>query len=315
MDHLHQESKISVGPSTGEFTPGFSIEGHGKFGGEYDTEVANMSAECKSAAFVFGLRLTLTDASVGPQAVETLNQLKEMAMGSDQIKEIVDSGLDITFRHEGTTVFINVRVPETLPAVLQIPGFSQMDLTNTVYSGKNDFKITTGACPTKFLTGTVEEIVERVSNFSLEATMNFEELHHVITALVTFAKGVLPQNDKKVNMFLAGVNILTAFRSSNFEFKYDPLVVRSTVAGLMNVEKSGSLEQHLANNQGMANGFLPQAQMMAPMFIGPYTDLLKAINLGKYEFFAMVPRLRLYICPGMTVFGLNEFINDKFLSQ
>jgi len=64
----------------------------------------------------------------------------------------------------------------------------------------------------------------------------------------------------------------------------------------------------------MANGFLPQAQMMAPMFIGPYADLLKSVNLGHYEVFLMVPRLRLYLRPGFTLFGLNAFVNEKFLS-
>jgi len=316
MDHLHQEAKVCVGPTTGEFTPGFQLEGHSRYGAEYDTEVAHMSAECRSAAAVVGLKLTLTDASVGPQAVETLNQLKEMAMGIDQVKEVVDRGLDITFRHEGTSVYINVRLPETLPEIANLPGFSQMDMSKTVFSGNGNFKMTSGVDPTRLLTATFEEMVEMTSNMSVEASMNMEELHHVLTAVINFARGLLPQEDRKVNMFLAGLNMLTAFRSSNFEFKYDPVTVRSVVARVMGgIGHEEKVRAKISENQEMANGFLPQAQMMAPMFIGPYTDLLKAVNLGHFEVFVMVPRLRVYLSPGFTLFGLNTFVNDKFLSQ
>jgi hypothetical protein len=315
MEHLHQESKVCIGPTSGEFTPGFQIEGHARVGTEYDTEVSHMSDECKKAAVVFGLKLSLTNADVGAAAVETLNQLKDMAMGVDQVKEIVDKGLDITFRHEGLFVFINVRIPETLPELQGIPGWNQVDLSKVSYSGKHDFKVTSGADPTKFLTATLDEILERASHFSVNGEGSFEELHHVITAAVELARQMLP-DVPEVRTALTAVQIFTAFRSLKFEFKYDATVVRNVIKNV--IESSGKLEKltgKIQGNQELANGFLPQAQMMAPMFIGPYADLLKSVNLGHYEFFVMVPRLRLYLNPGFTLFGLNAFVNDNFLNQ
>jgi len=315
MDHLHQESKVNIGPITGEFTPGLQLEGHGRFGSEYDTEVSHMSDECKKAAFVFGLKLTLTDSSVGPQAVETLTQLKEMVSGIEQVKEAFDKGINVDFRHEGTNVFINVRIPESLSELQLIPGWDQINLTGTQFSGKGDWKVTSGTDPTKFLTATIEEIVDRATHFSVEANYNFEELHHVLTAGTNIVKSLLP-DIKEVKMGLVLVNILSAFRSLGLEFKYDPAIVKNVIKGL--VEGSGKKEkaqQKLSEGQAFANEFLPQAQMMAPMFIGPYADLLKSVNLGHYEFFIMVPRLRVHLRPGFTLFGLDEFIKEKFLSS
>ncbi len=315
MEHLHQETKVCIGPSSGEFNPGFQIEGHARFGTEYDTEVAPMSDECKKAAAVFGIKVTLTDEGVGSKAIETLEQLKEMAMGVDQVKEAFDKGLDVSFRHEGASVWINVRVPETMPELQALPGWDKVNLAETQYGGKNDFKVTSGMDPTKFLTATVDEIIEMFTNFSVEAQGNFEELHHVITAATALAKDFLPDK-KEVKMAMAAINFLTAFRSMGFEFKYDPTVVRSVIKNVM--QSSGKVDnasEMLVGTQGMGNEFLPQAQMMAPMFIGPYVDLLKQINLGHYEVFVMVPRLRLYIRPGFTLFGLNAFLNEKFLSE
>jgi len=313
LDHLHQESKVNIGPSSGEFTPGIQIEGHARFGTDYDTEVSHMSDDCKKAAFVFGLKLTLSKEDVGAQAVETLNQLKEMAVGIDQVKEMLDRGLDISFRHEGLHVFINVRIPDNLPELQMIPGFEKIDLSGQTFSGKNDFKVTSGADPTKFLNATIDEIVDRASHFSVQGQGNFEELHHVITALSNLAKEILPDK-KEVKIALAAVHIFTSFKSLNFDFKYDSNVVKNVIKGV--IESSGKLDKlqgKLTGNQELVNGFLPQAQMMAPMFIGPYSDLLKAVNLGHYEFFFMVPRLRVYINPGFTLFGLNAFINETFL--
>lgn len=315
MDHLHQESKVNIGPVTGEFTPGFQIEGHARFGAEYDNEVAPMADECKNAALCFGIKLTLTNESVGPQAVETLTQLKEMASGIEQVQEALSKGLTIDFRHEGLNVFINVVVPETLPELQAIPGFTNISLAGTNYSGKTDWKVTSGVDPTKFLTASIDEIVEMAANFSVEGNGNFEELHHVLTVGADLVKGIIPSS-KEVNMAIAAAQILTAFRSLSLEFKYDPTVIRSVIKGL--IEGSGKGEkvnEKLGQNQEMANQFLPQAQMMAPMFIGPYADLLKNVNLGHYEVFIMVPRLRLYLRPGFSLFGLNSFINEKFLSQ
>jgi hypothetical protein len=315
MDNLHQESKISVGPSTGEFTPGLQLEGHLKLGTEYDNEVSHMKDEHKKAAAVFGFKLTLSDANVGTQAVETLTQLLEMATGIDQVKEMLDRGLDISFRHEGLNVFINIAVPETLQELQMIPGWNLINLKDTVFSGKHDGKITSGVDPTKFLTATLDEMIERACNFSIEASGNMEEGHHLLSTITGLAKQLLP-NHPQVDMVLSAVNLMTAFKSLNWEFKYDPSVVRTTIKNMM--ESSGKLEkvQHkVTGNQELANGFLPQAQMMAPMFIGPYAELLKSVNLGHFELFFMVPRLRLHAVQGITLFGLNSFVQEKFLSQ
>jgi hypothetical protein len=316
MDHLHQESHVSIGPSSGEFTPGFQIEGHGKVGKEYDTEVAHMSSECKESAACFGLKLTLTDSKVGPQAVETLTQLLEMAKGVDQVAEVLNMGLSINFRHEDLHVFINVVVPPNFGPLQMLPGFDKIDLTKCDFSGKHDFKITSGADPSKFLTATVDEVIERLSNFSVEANLDFNEAHHVITTVAGLLKGILPDKPK-VQMLLAGLNLFTAFRSQKFEFKYDSTVVKSVVKNTLSCMLPGEMmsEQLKGHQQFVNDGFLPQAKMMAPMFIGPYSDLLKSINLGHYEFFFMVPRLRLYLCPGFTLFGLNSFVQTNFLSE
>ena len=316
MEHLHQESKVNIGPTTGTFAPGFQVENHWRMGTEYDNEVSHMSDECKKAAVVFGLKFTLKDASVGAQAVETLNQLKEMAMSVDQVKEVVDRGLDISFRHEDKVVWCNVVVPESLEELKGLPGWDKVDMSKCVFSGKANATVTSGADPTKFLTATFDDIVERLSHFCIEGEGNFEELHHVITAVTGFAKEFFGCENKKVNMVLAGLNLATAFKSLNFDFKYDPTVVNAVAKNFIQATgKLDKIQEKLSGNQEMATGFLPQAQMMAPMFVGPYTDLLKSVDLGHYQIFVMVPRLRLHWCPGFTLFGLDGFLNENFLNQ
>ncbi|MCP4649785.1 MAG: hypothetical protein GY853_06855 [PVC group bacterium] len=314
MEHVKQNCKICIGPTT-DFTPGVSLEYHCKFGGDYDKEVEKMSGECKSAAVVFGTKFTLSNPEAGSSAVETLNSLKEMAAGIPQVQEMLEKGVDVSFRHEGANVWVNVRVPENVPELQAIPGFDKITLSGAEFTGIEDFVLSSGLDPTHFPETQLEDIIERASNFKIEGSANFEDLQTVLTTILGLVKEFLP-DDPKVLMGMSFVNILTAFRVWNFDFKYDAQTVRTVVKNM--IEASGKIDkakEKIAERQGIVKEFLPQAQAMAPMFIGPYADLLKSVNLGHFEFFAMIPKVRTHIVAGLTLFGLNKFLNDKFLSD
>jgi len=51
------------------------------------------------------------------------------------------------------------------------------------------------------------------------------------------------------------------------------------------------------------------------MVIGPYIEILKAIDLGNYHFFHMIPRARVYVEVGIVLPNLNIFLNDRVLNQ
>jgi len=313
MDHLHQESKVNIGPSSGEFESGLELGGLLRSGTEYDTEVSHMSAECKKAGFVMGLKFTLTNENVGAQAVETLTFLKEMLSMYPQFKACLDDGLTVDFRHEGLNVWVNVAVPEAYPDLQKLKNLLEvLDLSKENFSGRVDWKVTSGVDPTKFPTATFDDTLEKVSQFSVQGEGKFDELHHLLSALSKIAKGVSP-NLKEVAMVCTASQLLTAFRSMKYEFKYDSNVVRSVLKELLVSLDKTSEEIYSTYQTMLTTQVLPMAQMMAPSFIAPYADVLKAVNLGNYELFFMVPKLRLYLRAGLNLPGLNAWLNEKFL--
>ncbi len=74
------------------------------------------------------------------------------------------------------------------------------------------------------------------------------------------------------------------------------------------------VKEKLAENQRMMKEFLQLAEAFSSIVIGPYVDLLKSVNLGHFEFFMMIPKVRLHFVVRLTFFGLNKFLNDKFLN-
>jgi len=99
-----------------------------------------------------------------------------------------------------------------------------------------------------------------------------------------------------------------------FEFHYEPETIRTIVKEAMGGEAEQG-QMALMGVQQMAEGFLPQAQMMAGAFIGPYLDVLKAVNFGSYEVHVYLPKFRTYWNVTVALPSLNQFVNDKFLSS
>ena len=119
-----------------------------------------------------GLKFTLTNENVGAQAVEKLKQVKD----DPQIfKEYLVEGLDVCFRHEGLNLWVNVTVPETFPELQGNPIWDKLDLSKETFSGRVDWKVTSGADPIKFVTdkflnisNTFDDILEKACKFSVQ---------------------------------------------------------------------------------------------------------------------------------------------------
>ena len=150
-------------------------------------------------------------------------------------------------------MFINTIVGgETAEELKNIPGWEQLNLTTTTYSGKCDFKVSSGFEPTSLLTFSVDQIVESASKFKIEGDGNFEEFNHLIMTVKSLIKGLLPE-DKKTNMAMAAVTIMTTLRNFGLEFKYDPNVVKEVLKDLLLASgKADKAQEFLSGNQEMA---------------------------------------------------------------
>jgi len=328
MEHLHQQCKVDIRPEA-NFTSGLEFEIHSRWGTDYDTEVSNMSKENKSAAIVFGLRFNLTDPSVGPAAVVTLNQLLEMADSIDQVKQAKEEGSSVSFRHEGSNLYVNVEVTEqTAKNVIPIPLWNKLDLSKTVFSGRSDLKVSSGFDLTQLPTAQLEDIFEMLSNFKVEGNGNFDELHHVLDALKLVVAGPF-------KMLWEVVNVLKVVVSWGLEFRYDASIIKKVALELLELDlatrfppeyqfTSAFIVKRIQSfSKGILEGGKEFAQQnlkfWAPKFL-PFVELLnvellKGLNLGYFHVFLMVPRVRVHLESGFNFLTLNTFLNTHFLSS
>jgi len=319
MEHLHQQCKVDIRPEA-NFTSGIEFEAHTRFGKDYDTEVSNMSKENKSAAVVCGLKFTLTDPSVGPAAVMTLTQLLEMGDSVDQVRQAKEEGSSVSFRHEGSNLYMNIEVAQQTAEKLQpLPLWDKLDLSKTVFSGRSDVKVSSGFDPTQLLTAQIEDLVEMLSNFKVEGNGSLDELHHVLNVLHQVISPCLESlgvKEKHFNMGWHAVNLLKAVVSWGLEFRYDASVIKKVALDLLGLSGTEQVSSGMVNQyQMMSNQYLEMAKQMAPTFLGPFLDLLKGVNLGSYHVFVMVPRVRVHLDFGLNFPTLNTWLNTQFLSS
>lgn len=317
MEHLEQKLNIDISPLT-DFTPGIEFHTNIRVGDQYDAVVSECSSKCKSSPFSFGVKLGLLDENMGTQAVELLNGLKDGFLGADEkAKHYLENGVSVDISSKGKNILINVHVDgATAEKMNQVPGWSQLDLGNTKYSGKIDFSLATGFNPTKLLTAQVEDVVDMSTLFKIKGDGVCEEMHHVLNTLKVLISnvGILPEKEQK--MVCSALSVLTCMRDTTLVFKYDPTVIKG-VAGevLGHSGKKDEASGFMSSNQEMAKGMLPMAQGFVPMitqFAPP--ELVKSVNLDDYEIQVCIPKARFHLNVGFSLNGLTSFIKDNIIA-
>jgi len=268
MDHIHQEVNVDIGPIFENFSHGIEFEVKTKFGEEYDKEVSSMSSENKEATLVFGLKLSLTNTEKAQEAIDTLSQLKDMAAETiPDIKKYFETGLNITFRNDGSNIFINCEVSgEVAKKFDSIPGWNKLNMSNFSFCGKQDIKFSTGFDPTRILDCELDNVFEMLTLFRVEGRGRFEDIHNLIDgskSMITPYLESIGATEKQLSITWNFVNILTVMRSFGHEFKYDPLTIKKVVGELMSISFENKAQQILSEYQMFMNEYFEQAKMMA----------------------------------------------------
>jgi hypothetical protein len=254
-----------------------------------------------------------------PRPLRLLMGSRKIYLCNNHAKKHLEKGVSLDFANDGGNVYINIHCAgETAAELENLPGWKQLDLSKTDYSGKFDSSIATGFNPTKLLGGQLEDVIDMATLFRVKSEGCFLELHHLLNTVQVLIRnlGLLPQ--KETNMICSALNVLTCMRNLCFEFKYDPTVLRNTAKEVLGASGHGDTAKgFMSGNQEMAKGMIPMAQgMVLPMLSAFATpEMVKAVNFNHYEVFLIIPKARLHWRGGFTINGLTDFLNEHLLSQ
>jgi hypothetical protein len=305
---------INIDISTTEpFEKGTTLGFHTFFGNEYDNKISALPEGYKTADITVGVKLVLNNAEHALEAVTMLNGLKEQYSAFPPVQEALDKGVAIDFRQEDSNVHLDMHLSGEFAAAMRDNDlFKNANVTGLDFDHKVSLDISTAFDPVSVFSKSPDELLMSAFNWSIIGTGNSQKMTNLIDNICAYFESKEMTDDRKNLMnFMTMCKFFIAVQKVAFIFKYVPSLVKDLVSGLSNNNDLTTV----TGAQGMAQQMLPTAQLMAPMFLGPYMHVLKSVQFAEWEAHIFIPKIRLYANVTLSVPNLNTFVHENFLQD
>lgn len=279
----------------------------------------------------YSLELLINEAEQGQIVLGTLEGLKDMITGMvPGAKDALDQGVSVQFRHVGTSVFIDVSL-EGMFAEMVKSQLSAVKLDLSNFSESGQFNLISGLKLNNPLESSYEELLKTGTQFKVQGNgqmptkILFETVFKQVEANFS---GLLPGN---LRLGLKALKLVGALRKVNYSSKYDSDVIYEYVrelAGRMahNIVGGASMDElnHemgtqiigsiVAQGQEKAKSQLDVIKQTAMMFLEPYLDTLRALNLDQIAMSLTVPEYEAQLKFKVCLVGVTEFVKNNILN-
>jgi hypothetical protein len=313
---LDYNGHVDISP-TQTFEHGFKIGLNMVSGEELAKSLSTCPYSITHSPGSFSIEIGLKDPSLFPTIVTTLNMFKEMAKEMvPQAKLAFRMGLDIQFRLAENRFFIDVVVGGLI--AMGVGRFLQhFNIDHVKFSSNKGICFQTQFSPIMLLTKTLEELIKNFCHVSFKGNaeiFNIKALSEVVNKLIE-AK-ILPLRENQAKGIHILFNAVQVLKSVGFDLKFDANDLYTGIIETINAINPNGIQkasQKLSEGQMMGEGFLEQGKAMT-MMIADYIDIIKSINLDDISLHLNINFARLGFKKFISLPGLTQFINDKFLS-
>lgn len=330
LEKLQQEAQNLSTETTGltgrvnitpvdDFEAGTALNLHISAGNNFNDIQASLPRYMNESPVSYGFEIRLKNADDGKNVIETLNGLKEMLIPViPHAQDVLNSGINIQFRHVATSVFIDVTLSGMAgDKVSGILGLFNISALN--FSGAHDIHIVSKLSPVDLIDQEFNAILFSLCNLKLEGNAEYNHLRTVFTFLINTVSNLgVP---KKVKPFLAALKLLATVRKVDLGFQYDSNTIKEVAIDWFN-EKYGSTTIEVSKwdrtcgewtneKQPQMNGFIGMMASQAGMILEPYKPTINALDLDNIGMFVSCPILKVHLKFNLQVRGLTAFVNSK----
>jgi hypothetical protein len=277
------------------------------------------------------LELCIEDAEKGPEIVQTLEGVLEMAMQMiPNAQDMLSQGILIKFRHVGKSIFIDVSLEGQFAEMVK----AQLELF------KIDLSLYSECCESHYISGlklnkpfenSYEELVTMATQFKVQGNgqLPAKQFYEMIKKSITDNfNDHIPKMFKKI---IRLARIITAFRKVSYTCDYDSeemcnyikelagKIASNTMGGAtmeelnaeMGTQMIGSM---LAQGQEMAKMQMEPMKNMAMAFLEPYKASICQLNFDKIGLSLVSPNYCSQIELTLCLVGLTEFVRANLLN-
>ena len=324
-DEVSYTGRVNIGPVS-DFETGFGVHFDFAGGKDYENIVNNLPGYFRSSPMTFAVELRVQNEAAAAELSQTLQGLKAMLEAVPQVSMAMAVGVNVNFRNVGTSVFVDVSFGGMI-ADQVVAQTSQFDFSQLNFSGTGNFSAHTGLRVSDLLSGTVENLANRLCLFRVEAHSELSNTRVLANALATLWTGMAHTLPRKARPFIAVVRLLGVIRSMGYEFKYDSDELTSILVDVVgeqgrqvtqtedNTQTLAALNGMLQMYQGMGLGMLEGFKPMMAEFLTPFRSALLAVDFDRISIVASLSFLRLHAkfslhLPGLTEFARNNVLNE-----
>lgn len=285
----------------------------------------------RSNPVTYSLELQINESEQGQVVIGTLEGLKEMiASMVPGAKDALEQGVSVQFRHVGNSVFIDVSL-EGMFAELVKAQLSTVKLDLSGFSESGEFNVISGLKLNNSLEVSYEDLLKMGTQFKvlgkgqMPSKVLFDSIFSQVEANFS---GLLPS---KLRLGLKALKLVGALRRIEYTSKYDSNVMYEYIrelAGRMahNIVGGASMDElnHemgtqiigsiVAQGQEKAKSQLDVIKQTAMMFLEPYLDTLRALNLDQISMSLTVPEYEAQIKFRLGLVGITEFVRNNILN-
>lgn len=318
MDTTSFLSKVKITPTT-DFTAGTSVDVQLTVGNQFSTVASSLPSNVNESPVSFGIELKIKNPDQAAQVVDTLTQLKDMAIAMvPNAEEFLKQGVSVNFRPSGSSVFIDVSLSgaygEKITSVLSKYNFSSVNFT-----GGSNLTVSSKLSPVDILSYNLGQLLDEVSNLKFEYNGEFSHLKNIVSfatdTLTAVTQGNLPQ---KLKPAVYAMRFAEVVRKLDFNFQYDSStvheIIKDTVnsaSGVAQGEKSKYeklAESWTSERQPQAQEIVSQVSEMGSSFLEPYKPALLNLNLDNLTVYAVCPSVKAYAKVGLNIRGASDFV-------
>lgn len=322
------KSLIDVHPKT-DFNNGISLNFSIQAGIKGKEIFETLPEYFQNNPITFSLELGIEDPDQGPLIVQTLEGVKEMAMGLiPNAEQLLGQGILIKFRHVGKSIFIDVSV-EGMFAEMVNAQLKNIQLDLSQFSESGEFHLISGLRLDKPLDTSYEELVKQASQFKVQGQGELPLKLLVETILGQVTKLIpLGETEKR---FLSFIAVLKIFRSLKYTVEYDSeemltnikelagIIAHNTMGGASMDELNPEIGSQMigtvvSQGQEVAKVQLEGIKQMASAFLEPYKDSISQLNLDNIGFSLVYSQYQAIVRVNFCPVGVTEFIRTNILS-
>jgi len=303
------QGRINISPTT-DLDNGIGITFDLATGKDAEFIYDSLPNYYRSSPLVVGIEIQVDEDIQGAMILQEIDGFKAMIINIFKLNQLLEEGMKVESRHIGKSVFIEFSFFGSIANKINESSF-KFNVEAFNFWGAGAIHMFSALTPNDILNSTLEQIIEKISNFKIISHGEFSNFEIFFSALLSAYEDSLKKIFKGNS--ISFLNFFKALRYLGYELRYDSGELSDLIKELIGANIVESLGTQLSQYQQMSGTMIEQFKPMIENFLGPFKEPLKMVNIDKISVITSSPKLKIFYKTSFHFPGLTAFVRENIL--